>query len=144
VDRGGPLIRGERHRLFGDEWAERRPQDSRKRPGAERIGEEDINGVPTTHYRGAFPAPEEVFGVKADVSDLHVDVWIDPQDRVRRMQVDLSSALPGVESSASTTEESIDYVSFGRVPKIELPSSDEVFNATGEVESNLQSAAEGN
>jgi hypothetical protein len=35
---------------------------------AEKVGEEDVDGVPTTHYRGSFPHAEEVFGVKVDVS----------------------------------------------------------------------------
>ncbi|HWH20738.1 MAG TPA: LppX_LprAFG lipoprotein [Solirubrobacterales bacterium] len=111
--------------------------------GAEKIGQEDIDGVPTTHYRGTFPAAEEVFGVKVDVSDPQVDVWIDGQERVRRMQVSLTTDVDGLEGSTATTEMAIDYVSFGRVPKIELPPADEVFNATSEVESNLQSATEG-
>ncbi len=50
--------------------------------------------------------------------------------------------LNGVEGSA-TTEIDIDFVEFERVPKIELPAPDEVFNATSEVESKLQSAATG-
>jgi LppX_LprAFG lipoprotein len=110
---------------------------------AEKIGEEDVNGVPTTHYRGTFPRAKEVFGVKVDVSEPEIDVWIDAQERVRRLQVSLKSALSGVEDSAATTEMTIDYVSFGRVPKIELPAAGEVFNATSEVESNLKSAVEG-
>lgn len=28
------------------------------------VGKEDIRGVPTTHYRGTLPTPDEVFGVK--------------------------------------------------------------------------------
>lgn len=111
---------------------------------AEEIGKEDIDGVPTTHYRGTLPTPEEVFGVKVDYSTLHVDVWIDGQGRVRRMQVDVSGSVNEVEGSTTTTEMTIDYVEFGRVPKIELPPADEVFNATSKYESNLQSAAEGN
>jgi LppX/LprAFG-like lipoprotein len=108
---------------------------------AEKLGQEDINGVPTTHYRGTFPAAEEVFGVKVDTSDRHVDVWIDAQDRVRRTHVVLDSALNDVEESAVTTEMTIDYLTFGRVPKIELPNPDEVFNATSEIESQVQEAA---
>lgn len=37
----------------------------------------------------------------------------------------------------------MDFVEFGRVPKIELPPTDEVFNATGEIESQVQEAAAG-
>ena len=111
--------------------------------GSEEVGKEDIRGVATTHYRGALPAAKEVFGVKVDASGPHVDVWIDGQGRVRRMQVALSSEVTGVESSATNTEITIDYVSFGRVPKIRLPDPDEVFDATGKIESEVQSVAEG-
>jgi LppX_LprAFG lipoprotein len=111
--------------------------------GSEEVGKEEIRGVPTTHYRGTLPAAKEVFGVKVDVSDPHVDVWIDGQDRVRRMQVALSSEVNGVEASATDTEMTIDYVSFGRVPKIHLPNPDEVFDATKKIESEVQSVAEG-
>ncbi len=109
--------------------------------GAEEIGKEDIGGVPTTHFRGILPAAEEVFGVKLHVSALHTDVWIDGQDRVRRMQVVVSGTV-GEEEESTTTDMTIDYVDFGRVPKIGLPDPDEVFNATSEFESHLQSAAE--
>lgn len=110
--------------------------------GAKEIGREDVNGVPTTHYRGTLPVPEEVFGVKVDLSALRVDVWIDAQSRVRRMHVVVSGAANEDEGSI-TTDMTIDYLDFGRVPKIELPNSDEVFNATSELESEVQSAAQG-
>jgi LppX_LprAFG lipoprotein len=109
---------------------------------AEKVGEEDIDGVPTTHYRGTFPHAEEVFGVKVEVSEPEIDVWIDAQERVRRMQVSLKSALNGVEDSAVATDITIDYESFGRVPKIEVPPADEVFNGTSELESKVQSASD--
>jgi LppX_LprAFG lipoprotein len=111
--------------------------------GAEEIGKEDIDGVPTTHYRGTLPTSEEVFGVKLHVSALHTDVWIDAQDRVRRMQL-VVSGTAGASELSITTDMTIDYVEFGRMPKIGLPNPDEVFNATSEIESNFQSAAEGN
>lgn len=106
----------------------------------EEIGKEDIDGVPTTHYRGSLPTTGEVFGVKVAYSALDIDVWIDAQDRVRRMALDISGSIGGEQSR---TQMSIDYVEFGRVPKIELPPADEVFNATSEIESQVQAAAEG-
>lgn len=109
---------------------------------AEKVGEQDVDGVPTTHYRGTFPHAEEVFGVKVEVSEPEIDVWIDAQERVRRMEVSLKSAVSGVEASAVNTDITIDYESFGRVPKIEVPPADEVFNGTGELESKVQSASE--
>jgi hypothetical protein len=111
---------------------------------AEKVGEEGVSGVPTTRYRGTFPHAEEVFGVKVDVSEPEIEVWIDAQERVRRMHVSLKSAVSGVEDSAATTDITIDYESFGRVAKIEVPPADEVFNGTGELESKLQSASEAN
>jgi hypothetical protein len=111
---------------------------------AEKIGEEDVDGVPTTRYRGTFPHAEEVFGVKVDVSEPQVEVWIDAQERVRRTHVSLESAVSGAEDSAATTDITIDYESFGRVPEIEVPPADEVWNGTAELESKLQSATEGN
>jgi hypothetical protein len=107
---------------------------------SEEIGKEDIDGVPTTHYRGTLPTTDEVFGVKASYSALDIDVWIDAQDRVRRMSLDVSGSVGGQKSR---TQMSIDYVEFGRVPKIEVPPADEVFDATKLIESQVQSQAEG-
>jgi hypothetical protein len=110
--------------------------------GAKKIGTEDINGVSTTHYSGTFPPAEEAFGVKIDSSELRVDVWIDGQDRVRRMKIAVTTSVNEDEGPVDT-EMTIDYVDFGRVPKIELPPAEEVFNVTGEIESKAQAAAEG-
>jgi hypothetical protein len=111
--------------------------------GAKKVGEEDVNGVPTTHYSGTFPATEEVFGAKIDSSAPRVDVWVDAQDRVRRMKMAVTTSTN--ESEGPThTEMTIDYTDFGRVPKIEVPAADEVFDITEEVESEVQEAAKGN
>jgi hypothetical protein len=110
---------------------------------AEEVGTEDIDKVPTTHYRGTFPATEEVFGVKAHFSAPRADVWIDSQDRVRRMRIVVTGSI-GESNQSSTSEMDFNFVEFGRVPKIELPPADEVFDATSEFESGIQEAAEGN
>jgi len=106
----------------------------------EKVGTEEVDGVPTTHYRGTFPATEEVFGVKVHFAAPRADVWIDSQDRVRRMRIVVTGSLNEGEESV-TTEMDINFVEFGRVPKIELPPADDVFDATGEFESHIQSAA---
>jgi LppX_LprAFG lipoprotein len=108
--------------------------------GSEEVGKEDIGGVATTHYRGTLAASDEVFGVKVDISAPQINVWIDAQDRVRRMQLVVSGSVGEVSTK---TEMTIDYVEFGRVPKIALPDPSEVFNATSKIESQVQSAAEG-
>jgi hypothetical protein len=110
---------------------------------AEEVGEEEIDGVATTHYRGTLPAAAEVFGVKVHYSALDVDVWIDGQDRVRRMHLDISGSV-GEAEETTTAAMTIDFVEFGRVPTIGVPDPAEVFNATSEVEAEAQSAAEGN
>jgi hypothetical protein len=109
--------------------------------GAHKVGTEDLDGVPTTRYTGSVPPAEEVFGVKTNASPTQADVWIDAQDRVRRMRITGTSA-PGETEGTVRSHMTIDYVSFGRVPKIELPAADEVFDMTSELESEFQSAAE--
>ncbi len=106
------------------------------------VGKEDIRGVPTTHYTGTLPTPDRVFGVEASYSALDVDVWIDAQDHVRRFEIEVSGSV-GASEITSTTKMTMDFVEFGRVPKIELPPADEVFNATSEIESQVQEAAAG-
>jgi hypothetical protein len=110
---------------------------------AEVVGKEEVDGVPTTRYRGTFPATVEVFGVKSHYSAPRADVWIDGRDRVRRMRIVVTGSL-GEETRRSTAQLDINFVEFGQVPKIELPATDEVFDATGEFAARLRSAAEGN
>jgi hypothetical protein len=53
------------------------------------------------------------------------------------------SGTVGESEDSSTTKMTMDFVEFGRVPKIELPRAGEVFNATSEIESQVQAAGEG-
>jgi hypothetical protein len=50
------------------------------------------------------------------------------------------SGTVGESEESSTTDMTIDYVGFGRVPTINPPAPDEVFNATSEFESAVQAA----
>lgn len=110
--------------------------------GAEEIAKEDIRGVATTHYRGTLPvSDQEVLGVQVQVSPPQAEVWIDAQGRVRRMTIVASGSVEGAHGS-TTTDMTVDFLDFGPVPKIELPNQDEIYDATGQVESNLKSAAE--
>jgi hypothetical protein len=107
---------------------------------SEEVGKEDVGGVPTTHYRGTLPTSDEFFGVKVDISEPRIDVWIDGQDRVRREVAELSSKVGKISTK---TNLSIDFVEFGHVPKIEIPPASEVFNETDKFEEQIQSTAEG-
>jgi hypothetical protein len=126
--------------------AESSPQEGlkvlEKVEGVEEVGNEEIEGVPTTHYRGTLPVAEEVFGVKTNFGPPKADVWIDSQERVRRMKVVVTGSLNEGEGK-TTTEEELTFTEFGRVPKIEAPPEEEVFDATSEIESKVREAANG-
>jgi hypothetical protein len=110
--------------------------------GAEEIGKQDIRGVANRRYRGTLPvSAKEVFGVEVQVSPPQVEVWIDARDRVRRVTVIVIGSVEGEEGS-TTTDMTIDFLDFGPVPKIELPQQDEIYDATGRVESEFRSSAE--
>lgn len=110
--------------------------------GAEEVGKGAVRGVASTRYRGTLPISEkEVFGVEAQISPPRVEVWIDAQGRVRRMTVIITGSVKGVEGS-TTTDLTMEFLDFGPVPKIGLPKQDEIYDATGRVESNFRSAAE--
>ncbi len=110
--------------------------------GAEEVGKEDIEGEPTTHYRGTIDTAKKVFGVKVHYKEPKLDVWIDNQNRVRRIEFDITGSA-GSNPTTSTTQMKMDYTEFGRVPKIELPDPSEVFDATSKIEESIQSDAEG-
>jgi hypothetical protein len=110
--------------------------------GAEEVGKADIRGVATTRYRGTLPVDEkELFGVEIQISPPRVEVWIDARARVRRMTVIASGSAEG-EKGSTTTDMTLDFLDFGPVAKIELPRPDEIYDATGRVESALRSSTE--
>ena len=127
----------------GQRRAEGRSEDPRTRAGLEG----DRQGRHRRSADHALPrhpadAPSEVFGVKA------------PCLRARSRRLDRRAGsgaadaprhlrLRRRERVSTTTEMTIDFVEFGRVPKIEFRPPDEVFNATSKIESQVQSAAEG-
>jgi hypothetical protein len=87
----------------------------------EKVGSEDINGTPTTHYQATIDLDklanaagsagasvrqlEQLTGKKT----LPTEVWIDGQGRARRQKVEYSAQQP-VPTSVSFT---IDYEKFG-------------------------------
>jgi len=93
----------------------------------QKLGKEDVRGVPTTHYRGSMdPADGEgpPFGVEA---------WIDAKGLMRRMR--LVHSEPSDEGDGTTTiDMRMDFFDFGFEPEIEVPDSSEVFDATAMAE----------
>jgi hypothetical protein len=119
--------------------------------GVATVGSESLDGVTTTHYRGALqlssildhlPPSEQAAAKSAlDTVDgtgaIPVDVWVDAQDRVRRVQMSIAASSPtgttgsvaGAAPSVSDTV-TIDFTSFGSIPPIVPPPASEVFDAS--------------
>jgi len=117
-----------------------------------KVGYEVINGVPTTHYRASisltrivdsYPESERTalrsaLNALSSSGSLPVDVWIDHQNRVRRMQMSIHVSLPEGESTPSAALQAgnasatitIDFTSYGAVPPVSVPPASEVFDAT--------------
>lgn len=67
---------------------------------------------------------------------MTVEAWIDDKDLVRRMT--LVQSTPQIEGDGITTMKvRMDFFDFGIEPVIEIPASDEVFDATSLAEEGL-------
>jgi outer membrane lipoprotein-sorting protein len=107
-----------------------------------KLGKEDVNGVPTTHYRGTVSASENADRLREEGADedfaswieeedsaIRVEAWIDAEELVRRMRI--VQETPGDDSEGPTTMDMrMDFFDFGIDPEIDVPDSDEVFDAT--------------
>jgi hypothetical protein len=125
--------------------------------GVTQVGSETVNGVSTTHYHADVDLPEveaamrqrlaETMGtaygqdmtVDTTPGTLHVDVWIDGNDVVRRFTAtgpsgDQSSSSSGDSSGDTTSETStsgtetvtFDLLTAGQPVDISLPPADQV------------------
>lgn len=93
----------------------------------QKLGKEDVRGVPTTHYRGTIPSADE------ESAPFHVEAWIDADRVVRRMRL-VHSEPSDKGEGASTVDMRMDFFDFGLEPEIEVPDSSEVFDATAMAE----------
>ncbi|HEX3041566.1 MAG TPA: hypothetical protein VHP56_05700 [Solirubrobacterales bacterium] len=116
--------------------------------GVRKLGREDIRGVPTTHYRGTISLREQAERMReVDAEDLaardekegspsHVEAWVDADGLVRRMRI--VQTQPQIEGKGTATMDmTMDFFDFGIEPQIDVPDSDEVFDATGLAEEEL-------
>jgi hypothetical protein len=104
-----------------------------------RVGSEDIDGTPTTHYRATidFAKLAGSAGAAADSvrrlqtltgqKSLPTDVWIDARHRVRRQTVAISAQRPLPVSFGMT----IDYKRFGVPVDVHAPAASETADAAG-------------
>jgi hypothetical protein len=96
-------------------------------------GRDTVVGVETTHYHVTldlrkYPGQDvdrliELIGE----DEIPMDVWIDDQERVRRMEWEQSFHQAGVDASAELV---IEYVRFGVPVDVDIPDEDEVFDMT--------------
>ncbi len=94
-------------------------------------GREQVRGIETTHYSATvdlrkYPDDdiEKVIELTGQ-SEIPFDVWIDDEERIRRMEWEQSVAR-GQEPGTIVAE----YVRFGVPVDIDVPGDDEVFDAT--------------
>ena len=99
--------------------------------GVSEVGREQVRGVETTHYSATVDLreyPDEDIEKIIEVtgqSEIPMDVWIDDQQRVRRMEW-RQAVAKGQEPATIVAE----YVRFGVPVDIDIPDDDEVFDAT--------------
>jgi hypothetical protein len=117
----------------------------------EKVGKENVRGVPTTRYRSRLGVAESAKRlreagaedtpaiVEKHASPLQLEAWIDGKGLVRRMRVFQLRPAPGEEK---TIDMRTDFFDFGFEPEIELPDSDEVFDATSLAKEELESSDE--
>lgn len=99
--------------------------------GITEVGREQVRGIETTHYSATVDLrkyPDE--GIERIIeltgqSEIPMDVWIDDDERVRRMEW-RQSVAPGQEPATFVAE----YVRLGVPVDIDIPDDDEVFDAT--------------
>lgn len=110
----------------------------------EKVGEEQVRGVPTTRYEAVIDLEKGAEGLGAGAredydemveglgtSKLPVEVWIDEQNRVRRYALDVSvpenTASPGAseEDDRVSTRMVIEYHDFGTPVDVQVPPQDQ-------------------
>jgi hypothetical protein len=94
----------------------------------ERVGQEDIRGVPTTHYRGEVDVSSRIES-ESDLEDVQeireLDVWVDSEGRARRLVS--TDKTPGAEEGMTGVwVTTIEYFDFGLEAEIQAPPSAEV------------------
>lgn len=117
--------------------------------GVEKVGTEDVRGVPTTRYRGETSVAEDVkrlreMGgeetatlVEKEGSPLQVEAWIDAHGLIRRMRI-VQSKSEAEGKEPTTVDMRIEFYDFGIEPEIDVPDSSEVFDTTSLVQEQLQ------
>ena len=105
----------------------------------ERVGAEQVRGIPTTRYAVVFDAakaasqgPAELRGLVEDEElafPKPADVWIDEQGRLRKVQYAMTLKMPKEEGAPATTmtvEATLELYDFGVTVNVTPPPSNQV------------------
>jgi hypothetical protein len=131
--------------------------------GVSTVGHETLDGVSTTHYHatlqlsdilarlpsGAQAAAKSALEKLDDAGAIPVDVWVDAQGRVRRIQLSLGLSVPAGASASATEATSVsgtitmNFTSYGAIPAIVPPPASEVFDASSLAAAGLGSEQNG-
>jgi hypothetical protein len=110
--------------------------------GVEEVGEEDVDGTPTTHYEAEIDvdtiieqAPNEAsaealrsgFAVFGDVESFPIDVWLDEASLPRRISIEMNGEGEAPVSSTVT----IDLSDYGTEVEVEVPESYQEISGLG-------------
>jgi hypothetical protein len=101
--------------------------------GVSDEGREQVRGVDTTHYSATVDL-RNVPGQNTEKlveligqSEFPIDVWIDDEQRFRRLEFEMKLEQGGQEMQMDMVAE---YVRFGVPVDIDIPDADDVFDAT--------------
>lgn len=117
--------------------------------GVQKLGTEDVRGVPTTRYRGTVSVAEQAKRLREEGAEegftsyaeengtpLQLEAWIDTNGLVRRMKYVKTDPAKGGKGP-TTMDMRVDFLKFGEVPEIEVPDLKEVFDGTGLAKSEI-------
>jgi hypothetical protein len=93
----------------------------------ERVGQDDVRGVSTTHYRGEVDVSSRIESdLEEDIPEIReVDVWVDSEGRARRL-VTTDKTTGAEEGMTGVWVTTTEYFDFGLDAEIQAPSAAEV------------------
>jgi hypothetical protein len=90
------------------------------------VGSEQVNGVQATHYHGELDLQKaaQMGGTTTAFASDPVDVWVDGQGLVTRVQVSATSG--GDQGSASSGTITVDLHDYGKPVTVDVPPANQV------------------
>jgi hypothetical protein len=108
------------------------------------VGSDEVRGVETSHYRATIDTKKLIALVPAaqrkglagfdqlvggsGVASIPIDVWIDSDNRVRKLVLNVTATPSSTESAGASVE--IEMYDYGKPLELELPPPEQVVDAT--------------